>query len=396
MAPLQLPQPVVTTSDPWEVFDAKAQQQVTVLSIYARAHNIPVDDVNEYVSRNPEQRRIDKEEKGKGGGGRACNAFILYRHCYQKVAARLKGEVKQNNISTVVGDSWRNEVPEISQKFKDAFKMEKQRHADAFGVVKYNPARPGTKGAKKTKSGARVVSGRIAKPSRARRPATSTLDSLNRFSTRSPEPQYFLTDRPPSGEIPLLSYQGTPLTSSVSTPTADEVFYQNSLNAAMDSFGSAQYLPSGFSGHVPYGNQILVQQPQMYQSYAAIRHSNPTYDSGPDASAESYSSYPPPPQASQDPYGFAGANQQDHLGMANMAQPRPVLRHMDADHTACMDPQMLLNGPVPVDPSLEHNFAQEQFDMMQNLCGETQPFATEGIPDDYLGSNSWEAESPGF
>lgn len=368
--------------------------------MYAQAHDIPVHDVDEYVSRNPEQRRTDKEERGKDGGGRACNAFILYRHCYQKVAAQLKGEVKQNNISSIVGDSWRNELPEISQKFRNAFMVEKARHADAFGIVKYNPSKPGTKGNKKVKSGDRVVSGRISKPPRSRKPARSGVELQSRFSMRSPEPMYFLSDRPPSGELPSLSYQGTPLTSSISTPAPEELMYQESLGMGPDPFAQGQCLPAGFPGHDPYGNPMMFPPQQVYQPYAVVPPGNPPYYGNPLTSTGAYcppSNYPSPTQGSRNPYGFAVATSHDHLAVAGLNQPGPVLRNVETDHAGYLNPRDLSVAPaVPlIDPDLNELFPQDQSDMVQPNYNDTAAFSLEGDVN-YLRFDTWEADSNGF
>ncbi|KAL8693013.1 MAG: hypothetical protein Q9218_002070 [Villophora microphyllina] len=101
--------------------------------------DVPVVDVYEKVNRSIEQRQEEARRDNKIK--RPSNSFMLYRSAY---GDRVKALYPQNNhqiISRICGASWKMETPEITEKFKAYYEMEKENHAKAHPTYKFSPAK---------------------------------------------------------------------------------------------------------------------------------------------------------------------------------------------------------------------------------------------------------------
>ncbi|KAF4540374.1 Hmg box protein [Lasiodiplodia theobromae] len=102
--------------------------------------HIPVKNMEEWVNRPAEQRR---EEAAKRNGyiTRPMNSFMLYRSAY---AERTKIWCLQNNhqiVSSVSGESWPMEPPEIREHYNELAKIERINHQNAHPDYKFSPSK---------------------------------------------------------------------------------------------------------------------------------------------------------------------------------------------------------------------------------------------------------------
>ncbi|KAL8961565.1 MAG: hypothetical protein Q9193_001903 [Seirophora villosa] len=101
--------------------------------------DVPVVDVYEKVNRSIEDRQEEARRDNKIK--RPSNSFMLYRSAY---GDRVKALYPQNNhqiISRICGASWKMETPDIKEKFKEYYEMEKENHAKAHPTYKFSPAK---------------------------------------------------------------------------------------------------------------------------------------------------------------------------------------------------------------------------------------------------------------
>ncbi|KAI4214546.1 MAG: hypothetical protein LQ351_002963 [Letrouitia transgressa] len=108
---------------------------------------VPVVDVSEKVNRSAEERQNEARKDGKIK--RPNNSFMLYRSAY---GDRVKAMYPQNNhqiISTICGASWKMETPEITEKYKAFYEVEKENHAKAHPEYKFSPAKTSPAGRKR-------------------------------------------------------------------------------------------------------------------------------------------------------------------------------------------------------------------------------------------------------
>lgn len=101
--------------------------------------DVPVVDIYEKVNRPIEERQEEARRDNKIK--RPSNSFMLYRSAY---GDRVKALYPQNNhqiISRICGASWKMETPEITEKFKAYYEMEKENHAKAHPTYKFSPAK---------------------------------------------------------------------------------------------------------------------------------------------------------------------------------------------------------------------------------------------------------------
>ena len=123
------------------------------ISILSQLTTAPIQDIERFVNRPIEARR--KEVEGKNGyRPRPMNNFMLYRKAYQE---RAKLESSQSNhqiVSVVVAASWKNEIPEVKDKFAKYAQIEKDNHILAFPDYQFRPNKSAK--AKKRKAGYRA------------------------------------------------------------------------------------------------------------------------------------------------------------------------------------------------------------------------------------------------
>ncbi|KAF2970228.1 hypothetical protein GQX73_g3409 [Xylaria multiplex] len=131
-------------------------------------------DIEAYVNRSPEDRRLEVANSKTGKVKRPMNAFMLYRKAYQnrtKEWKRLddirkkeesagegkpeKGHDNHQVISQVCGASWNIESLELRNQYDEWAKVERNNHKLAFPDYKFAPAKSKTK-----RSGAGEVGGR--------------------------------------------------------------------------------------------------------------------------------------------------------------------------------------------------------------------------------------------
>ncbi|KAL8819530.1 MAG: hypothetical protein Q9223_002047 [Gallowayella weberi] len=101
--------------------------------------HVPVVDVYSKVNRSIEERQDEARKDNKIK--RPSNSFMLYRSAY---GDRVKALYPQNNhqiISRICGASWKMETPEVTEKFKEYYEMEKENHAKAHPTYKFSPAK---------------------------------------------------------------------------------------------------------------------------------------------------------------------------------------------------------------------------------------------------------------
>lgn len=134
------------TPKPRKVKTAKGDKPKTPkltapLSILTRElRHIPVKDMGEWVNRSAEVRRKEVEKRN-GYITRPMNSFMLYRSAY---ADRAKSWCLQNNhqvVSSVAGESWPLEPPEIRDMYNEFAKVERINHQNAHPTYKFSPSK---------------------------------------------------------------------------------------------------------------------------------------------------------------------------------------------------------------------------------------------------------------
>jgi hypothetical protein len=112
--------------------------------------SVPVRNIEEWVNRSAEVRRKEVEKRN-GYVTRPMNSFMLYRSAY---AERTKQWCLQNNhqvVSSVSGESWPMEPPEVREMFNEYAKIERINHQNAHPTYKFSPSKATAAPAKKRK-----------------------------------------------------------------------------------------------------------------------------------------------------------------------------------------------------------------------------------------------------
>ena len=99
--------------------------------------NIPIKDTDAWVNRSVEDRR--EEAKKDDFVKRPSNSFILYRSAYADRARAWEKSPNHQKISSLAGESWAMEPPEIRKQFDAWAKVERENHAKAFPDYKFQP-----------------------------------------------------------------------------------------------------------------------------------------------------------------------------------------------------------------------------------------------------------------
>ncbi len=110
--------------------------------------DVPVKDMHEWVNRSAEVRRAEVVKR-QGYVARPMNSFMLYRSAY---AERTKIWCLQNNhqvVSSVSGESWPLEPPEIRDRYSEYARVERDNHAKAHPGYKFSPSKAQTPGRKR-------------------------------------------------------------------------------------------------------------------------------------------------------------------------------------------------------------------------------------------------------
>ena len=99
--------------------------------------NIQIKDTEAWVNRSVEDRR--EEAKKDNFVKRPSNSFILYRSAYADRARAWEKSPNHQKISSLAGESWAMEPPEIRKQFDAWAKIERDNHAKAFPDYKFQP-----------------------------------------------------------------------------------------------------------------------------------------------------------------------------------------------------------------------------------------------------------------
>ncbi|KAF6221051.1 hypothetical protein HO133_002732 [Letharia lupina] len=99
--------------------------------------NIQIKDTETWVNRSVEDRR--EEAKKDNFVKRPSNSFILYRSAYADRARAWEKSPNHQKISSLAGESWAMEPPEIRKQFDAWAKVERENHAKAFPDYKFQP-----------------------------------------------------------------------------------------------------------------------------------------------------------------------------------------------------------------------------------------------------------------
>jgi hypothetical protein len=102
--------------------------------------HIPVKNMEEWVNRPADVRRREVEKRN-GYITRPMNSFMLYRSAF---AERAKSWCLQNNhqvVSSVAGESWPLEPPEIRELYNEYAKIERINHQNAHPTYKFSPSK---------------------------------------------------------------------------------------------------------------------------------------------------------------------------------------------------------------------------------------------------------------
>ncbi|KAL9092339.1 MAG: hypothetical protein Q9165_004513 [Trypethelium subeluteriae] len=120
----------------------KTPKLTAPLSELTKDMSIPVRDMDAWVNRSVESRQHEVEKR-KGYVTRPMNSFMLYRSAY---ADRTKEWCRQNNhqvVSSVSGESWPMEPPEVREKYNELAKLERINHQNAHPNYKFSPSKAG-------------------------------------------------------------------------------------------------------------------------------------------------------------------------------------------------------------------------------------------------------------
>ena len=94
----------------------------------------------EWVNRPADVRRRESEERKYTA--RPPNSFMLYRSAYIPVAKARYAQRKQQNLSTIVGCSWRIESQKVRWTYEQYAMIERYNHYEAHPDYKFSPQKP--------------------------------------------------------------------------------------------------------------------------------------------------------------------------------------------------------------------------------------------------------------
>ena len=107
------------------------------LSELTKDMDIPLKDTEAWVNRSTEERQ--KEAIAADFIKRPSNAFILYRSAYADRARSFQKSANHQVVSSLAGESWAMEPPEVRKRFDVWSKVERDNHAIAFPKYKFQP-----------------------------------------------------------------------------------------------------------------------------------------------------------------------------------------------------------------------------------------------------------------
>lgn len=118
----------------------KTPKLTAPLSVLTRDHPVAIKDMESWVNRSKEVRQ-DEAEKRDGYVTRPMNSFMLYRSAY---ADRAKSWCRENNhqvVSSIAGESWPLEPPEVREQYNQYAKIERLNHHAAHPDYKFSPSK---------------------------------------------------------------------------------------------------------------------------------------------------------------------------------------------------------------------------------------------------------------
>ena len=110
--------------------------------------NVVLIDKEAEANRSSEKRR-QEVVNDKGKIKRPQNSFILYRSAHANVAKAILGADNHQLVSSLCGQSWAIESPEVRERFAEIAKLERDNHAKAHPGYKFSPSKPPNLGRKR-------------------------------------------------------------------------------------------------------------------------------------------------------------------------------------------------------------------------------------------------------
>ncbi len=222
--------------------------------------NIPVKDTEAWVNRSLDVRReeAEKDQFVK----RPSNSFILYRSAYADRARNFQKSANHQIVSSLAGESWAMEPPEIRKQYDAWAKLERENHAKAFPDYKFQP--------QTNKSAARKRKGRGEDSEEEE----SDLESDYAYNPRA-------SSRPLKSKKARSSYREssyTPSGTSLDEYDAPIMYNPSShqmvnpgkpLPTGLNQLGGAQYYQTAgqrYAGH-GYVEDVFVQPPDLPAGY---------------------------------------------------------------------------------------------------------------------------------
>lgn len=209
-----------------------------------------IKDMEAWVNR-PAEVRWREAEKRNGHVARPMNSFMLYRSAYAERTKRWCMHKNHQLVSSVSGESWPMETPEIRAKYDNLAKIERENHQNAHPGYKFSPSKSNS--SKKRKTGNSEIEGSelseedghdddwSEKGSRGKRSRSARRTVKNAGESENDSPYVGLRTRPyPFGGGPLVSsYQATnsggPVPSTMEPHGVYGQYYQTSVYPNMNN-----------------------------------------------------------------------------------------------------------------------------------------------------------------
>jgi hypothetical protein len=96
--------------------------------------------IEEWVNRPAEVRWRETKQRD-GYVVRPLNSFMLYRSAYIAEAKARYSQPQQQKLSAILAESWRNERPEVHEKYQAYARTESRNHHEAYPEYRYSPKR---------------------------------------------------------------------------------------------------------------------------------------------------------------------------------------------------------------------------------------------------------------
>lgn len=234
------------------------------ISVLTKDMDVPVKDMDAWVNRSAETRHKEVEER-KGYVTRPMNSFMLYRSAY---AERLKQWGVHNNhqvVSSMAGESWPLEPPEIRDHYNDLAKLERTNHQNAHPNYKFSPSKAASP---KKRKGGEFESDEEVELSDSDDPDAEWSAGRRQRSTRQrqfDEPMIVSSSpyvQQSSGSLWDSPIDGKPLPQAISVPYVDQRYYapglyQQYAMPTMDDIRARQMEHHSLSYPTPISQQLV-------------------------------------------------------------------------------------------------------------------------------------------